>query len=92
MNRLKNAEMNRASEPLPSWISLVHKAAASIRFGSIQIKVHDGEIVQIETTSKLRLDDLPPELKSLPTEHTEAQPPKSIKAGPTRSLEALPRN
>jgi len=61
-------------------VIVVRKAAGSLRFGVIQIKVHDGEVVQIETTEKLRLDHLSPESESLPTAHVEAYPNKSLKA------------
>jgi len=84
-------EGNIRSE-LPPWLALVRKSAASLRFGSIQIKVHDGEIVQTETTQKYRLEDIVPETDLPPTEHSEAYPNKSSNAPPTRLLAAAPRN
>ena len=84
MNRHDHVERNQPPE-LPSWLSLVRKTAASLRFGIIQIKVHNGEIVQIETTQKLRLDDLPPEPQLPPTEHSEAHPTKLSKANSHRT-------
>jgi len=77
---------------LPPWLTVVRREAASLRFGLIQIKVHDGEIVQIESTRKFRLEDILPESESPPTEHSEAHPPKSSNPNPTRPLEALRRN
>jgi hypothetical protein len=42
--------MSRESEAL----DLVRRALAGLRFGEIVIAVHDGEIVQIARTEKLR--------------------------------------
>jgi hypothetical protein len=39
-----------------SWLELVQKQVVSLRFGIVQIAVHDSRIVQIERTEKLRLD------------------------------------
>ena len=91
MNESDPAGENRPPDLAP-WLSLVHKEAASLRFGFIQIKVHDGEIVQIETTRKIRLEDIPPKPDLPPTKHTEAYPTKSSRPSPTRPLAALRRN
>lgn len=37
------------------WVGLLEQKIASIRFGSIQIIVHEGRITQIESTEKIRL-------------------------------------
>lgn len=39
-----------------SWLELVQKQVASLRFGIVQIVVHDSRVVQIERTEKVRLD------------------------------------
>jgi hypothetical protein len=39
-----------------SWRELVAKHIASLRFGVVQIVVHDSRVVQIERTEKVRLD------------------------------------
>ena len=85
MNEPNHAERSDSPE-LPPWLSVVRKEAASLRFGLIQIKVHDGEIVQIESTRKFRVEDILPESESPPTEHSEAYPPKSSRLNPTRPL------
>jgi len=36
-------------------IELIRKALAGLRFGEIVIAVHDGEVVQIARTEKVRL-------------------------------------
>jgi hypothetical protein len=40
----------------PSWVRLVQGQVEAIRFGVVQIVVHDSRVVQIERTEKLRLD------------------------------------
>jgi hypothetical protein len=44
-----------------NWIEVVQQQVASLRFGIVQITVHDSRVVQIETTERLRFDKLPPE-------------------------------
>lgn len=39
-----------------SWLELIAKQVASLRFGVVQIVVHDSRVVQIERTEKVRLD------------------------------------
>ncbi len=39
----------------PAWIALVRQQVSSMRFGVIQIVVHEGQVVQIERTEKVRL-------------------------------------
>jgi hypothetical protein len=40
----------------PSWVQIVQKQVSSLRFGVVQIVVHDSRVVQIECTQKVRLD------------------------------------
>ena len=42
----------------PAWISLVRGQVETMRYGVVQIVVHDSRVVQIERTEKLRLDKL----------------------------------
>ena len=39
-----------------NWLEVVDEQIASLRFGVVQIVVHDGRVVQIEKTEKVRLD------------------------------------
>ena len=46
-------------EPTPnqsSWVEMVRNQVSSLRFGVIQIVVHDNRVVQIERTEKVRLE------------------------------------
>jgi hypothetical protein len=40
----------------PAWIDLVQSQVSSLRFGQVQIVVHDSHVVQIERTEKVRLN------------------------------------
>jgi hypothetical protein len=46
----------------PYWVDLVREKVESLRFGVVQLVVHDGRVTQIERTEKTRLsaarDDL----------------------------------
>jgi hypothetical protein len=42
-----------------AWLETVRKQVASLRFGMVQIVVHDSQVVQIERTEKVRLDRKP---------------------------------
>lgn len=39
-----------------AWVEIVEREVRTLRFGSVQITVHDGRVVQIETSSKIRFD------------------------------------
>jgi hypothetical protein len=39
----------------PEWIALVREKVESLRFGVVQLIVHDGRVTQIERTEKTRL-------------------------------------
>ena len=39
-----------------SWLDLIRRQVGSLNFGVVQIVVHDGRVVQIERTEKVRLE------------------------------------
>jgi hypothetical protein len=41
--------------PLPEWVSVVREKVETLRFGVVQLVVHDGRVTQIERTEKTRL-------------------------------------
>lgn len=43
------------------WLKVVQQQVASLRFGVVQITVHDSRIVQIETTERVRFDKPQPQ-------------------------------
>lgn len=48
---------NQAPTPsaTPDWIALVREKVESLRYGVVQLVVHDGRVTQIERTEKTRL-------------------------------------
>ena len=40
---------------LPEWVSVVREKVETLRFGVVQLVVHDGRVTQIERTEKTRL-------------------------------------
>jgi hypothetical protein len=40
---------------LPAWLELVRRQVVSLRFGVVQIVVHDSEVMQIDKTERVRL-------------------------------------
>lgn len=44
-----------SSEHLPEWLAIVRAKVEGLRFGVVQIVVHDGKVTQIERTEKTRL-------------------------------------
>jgi hypothetical protein len=47
-----------ATSPLtdnPEWIAIVKNHVENLRFGVVQLVIHDGRVTQIERTEKVRL-------------------------------------
>lgn len=40
-----------------NWFEVVAKQVGNLRFGVVQIVVHDSRVVQIERTEKVRMDE-----------------------------------
>ena len=40
-----------------AWERTLREAVRSLRYGSVEVQVHDGQLVQIEKRSKLRFAD-----------------------------------
>ena len=38
------------------WLEVVRRQVNSLRYGVVQIVVHDGQVTQIEKTERVRLD------------------------------------
>jgi hypothetical protein len=45
---------------IPSWLEIVRQKVGAMRFGSVQIIVHEGRVTQVESTEKTRLSSEPP--------------------------------
>jgi hypothetical protein len=44
-----------SSPAVPDWIALVREKVENLRFGVVQLVVHDGRVTQIERTEKTRI-------------------------------------
>jgi len=60
--------MSEAQKKLPvggnedlKWLELVIQQVGSLRYGVVEIVVHDSRVIQIEKTERLRLDKTPDE-------------------------------
>ena len=49
-------EQRLDQEALPGWLVLVRDHVNSLKFGTVQITVHDSRVVQVERAEKVRLD------------------------------------
>ena len=45
------------SEP---WLEVVRRKVGAMRFGSVQIVIHEGRVTQVESTEKTRLSEPAP--------------------------------
>jgi hypothetical protein len=41
----------------PEWMQVAVKKVEELRFGTVQIVVHNGQVTQIESTEKIRFTD-----------------------------------
>ncbi|HVU15975.1 MAG TPA: YezD family protein [Candidatus Didemnitutus sp.] len=48
-----------ALELTPEWLRLVQQKVEGLRYGVVQLVVHDGRVTQIERTEKTRLSAHP---------------------------------
>ncbi len=42
----------------PEVLSAIGQALKGLRYGTVQLTVHDGKLVRVERTEKIRLDEL----------------------------------
>jgi len=42
-----------------NWLDVVRRQVGSLRYGVVQIVVHDSQVTQIEKTERLRLEKAP---------------------------------
>jgi len=48
------SERRAAEAAAPDWLEVVRQNVSHLRFGSVQITVHDGRVTQIESVEKTR--------------------------------------
>ena len=52
---MSEAILPSKSDVPPEWLRVVQQKVESLRFGVVQLVVHDGRVTQIERTEKTRL-------------------------------------
>ena len=57
-----NATKPHTSEP---WVEIIRRKVGAMRFGSVQLTIHDGRVTQVEATEKTRLPAAPDDARSL---------------------------
>ena len=55
----------RQANDRPEWLEIVRRQVASLRYGVVQIVVHDAQVTQIEKTERVRLDKAPAQTKTV---------------------------
>lgn len=48
------SERSAPDGPQTDWLEIVRNNVANLRFGSVQITVHDGRVTQVESIEKTR--------------------------------------
>ena len=56
MRTTDNSSRSEAAATQEAWVDAVRRQVNSLRFGVVQIVVHDARVVQIERTEKIRFD------------------------------------
>jgi hypothetical protein len=57
--------MNATSE---TWLEIVRRKAAQMRFGSVHVTIHEGRVTLVEATERTRLPSEPPD-RHAPEDH-----------------------
>jgi hypothetical protein len=52
----KQRNQNEAEQNPPSWLAVVREQVNSLKYGTVQITVHDSRVTQVERSEKLRMD------------------------------------
>lgn len=56
MSRTTHDTRIAETDSLPDWLAIVLGKVSAMRFGTVQIVVHEGKVTQIECTEKTRLE------------------------------------
>jgi hypothetical protein len=54
---MSESSIHPKPEMQPDWVRLVQQKVEGLRYGVVQLVVHDGRVTQIERTEKTRLPD-----------------------------------
>lgn len=48
------------AEAMPEWLELVRRQVSAVRFGMVQIIIHDSQVTLVEKTERVRLGKTSP--------------------------------
>jgi hypothetical protein len=55
--------MNAKPQTSEPWVEIIRRKVGAMRFGSVQLTIHDGRVTQVEATEKTRLPADPDEAR-----------------------------
>jgi hypothetical protein len=55
MSNTATSQSFSSDTTVPAWLHIVRQKVESLRYGVVQIVVHDGSVTQIERTEKTRI-------------------------------------
>ena len=61
---------------LPEWLSIVREKVETLRYGIVQIVIHDSKVTQIERTERIRIANRQPSPFSNRPDTLEEPPPR----------------
>ena len=70
MNAAEIKSSEHATEK-SGWLEMVRRQVASLRYGVVQVVVHDSQVTQIDKTERVRLENFACENHSRPTGEPE---------------------
>lgn len=53
--KTENNDIAKGATAQPAWFELVRARVSGLRFGVVQIVIHDGRVTQVESTERVRL-------------------------------------
>jgi hypothetical protein len=56
MKTTENSDIAGSAKKDVAWLETVRRQVESLRYGAVQIVVHEARVVQIEKTEKIRFD------------------------------------
>lgn len=65
------------NQPEPEWLSIVREKVETLRFGVVQIVIHDSKVTLIERTEKTRISHRPDTLEEANLTSTPHRTPGS---------------
>ncbi|MGA3163168.1 MAG: YezD family protein [Verrucomicrobiota bacterium] len=51
-------EFIEGADKKPAWLDIVRQQVGSLRYGVVQVVVHDSQVTQIDKTERIRLGNL----------------------------------